>query len=227
MVNTRPIVSITFDDCPRSAVVQGATILERHKANGTFYICGSLAGTRWENGPQYQRSDLPRLLAAGHEVGCHTYSHLDCAHAESHRIEQELSANRDFLARAAPGVRSETFAYPYGSISLTAKRVAQAHFKACRGVEAGINVGRADLGLLRAVPIPSGDAVEATWIDPWLAQIREQCGWLILYTHDIVDTPTPYGCRPSLLNSTVSAIRSAGIDIMTVADAARAITSRP
>ena len=38
--NKRPLVSITFDDVPDTALVNGARVLERHGVRGTFYIAG-------------------------------------------------------------------------------------------------------------------------------------------------------------------------------------------
>jgi peptidoglycan/xylan/chitin deacetylase (PgdA/CDA1 family) len=225
MVNDQPIVSITFDDCPRSAVTTGAAILERHGARGTFYVCGSLAGRTWENGPQYLESDLKRLTAAGHEIGCHTFSHRDCTTLDRASFSNELDSNRAFLARHMPGNPSETFAYPYGSASITAKRVAQDQFLACRGVEEGLNVENADFALLKAVAIPhTGSA--AAWLTPWLEQAIAKRGWLILYSHDVASPASPFGCEPAMLEGTIAAIRAAGVRIMTVAAAAKIVAGQ-
>jgi peptidoglycan/xylan/chitin deacetylase (PgdA/CDA1 family) len=221
----RAIVSITFDDCPRSAVTTGAAILERHQAQGTFYVCGGLAGRMWENGSQFIESDLPRLIAAGHEVGCHTFSHNDCATLDRQSFTRELDKNREFLSRTLPHRSGETFAYPYGSASVTAKRIAQGRFLACRGVEQGLNAEHADFALLKAVAIPHIGS-DADWITPWLQQAIARRGWLVLYTHDVANSATAYGCSPAMLEATVAAVRAAGVSIMPVAAAARVVSGQ-
>jgi peptidoglycan/xylan/chitin deacetylase (PgdA/CDA1 family) len=222
MRNSRPIVTFTFDDCPRTAVTTGATILAERGARGTFYMAGGLEGQMWENGPQYHASDLRQLLKDGHEVGCHTFSHLNCAQASATDIALELSANRKFLEAAAPGCQPETFAYPYGSVSFAAKRAIQEHFSACRGVSSGINAGAADLGLLKAIAIPHGDE-PGDWIKPFIAEIQTNKGWLILYTHDVVANPTAFGCTPRTLAETIDTIKAAGIDVLTMREAAHCV----
>jgi peptidoglycan/xylan/chitin deacetylase (PgdA/CDA1 family) len=225
MVNDQPIVSITFDDCPRSAVTVGAPILERYGAQGTFYITGGLAGRLWENGPQYVEADLGRLTAAGHEVGCHTFTHADCTALDGRHFASELDANKRFLRQYLPNHPVETFAYPYGSATVSAKRVAQDRFLACRGVEQGLNADYVDVALLKAVAIPHRGS-DANWITPWLQQAIARRGWLVLFTHDVADNPTPFGCEPAMLDAILTAIRNAGVPIMTVAAAAKAIAGK-
>jgi peptidoglycan/xylan/chitin deacetylase (PgdA/CDA1 family) len=219
MANAAPLVTFTFDDCPQTAVREGASALERHGLKGSFYLAGGLAGRDWENGPQFHASDVQRLLARGHEVGCHTFSHLDCATATAAQIAEDLASNRDFLLRAAPDLVLETFAYPYGSVGLATKIAIQGKYLACRGVEAGLNAGTADFGLLKAVSLPHDDS-GGDWIEPWLARAKRENGWLVLYTHDVSPLPTPFGATPRTLNETIAAVQAAGIEVLTLRDAA-------
>lgn len=222
MANPAPVVSITFDDCPRSAVTVGAAILEAHGARGTFFVSGGLASRQWDNSAQFEPDDIARLAAAGHEIGCHTFSHPDCADIDRERLERELRLNRDWLAGVAPGLPLQSFAYPYGSVGLTAKAVAQSRFSVCRGIEPGVNHGSADLGLLKAVAIPP-TATNGDWIKPWLAEAAATRGWLVLFTHDVSGTPSPFGCSPQALAETLAVIRRAGIAIQPVAEAVRTV----
>src|ERR1700761_4440439 len=75
MTNQRAIVSFTFDDFPRSAVSNGARILESYGARGTFYAAGSYCGKTIDGIVQYSKEDLLRLVRDGHEIGCHTFHH--------------------------------------------------------------------------------------------------------------------------------------------------------
>ena len=44
-------------------------------------------------------------------------------------------------------------------------------------------------------------------------------GWLIFYTHDVADEPSPYGCSPSLLNEALEAASRRKIPVLNMAEA--------
>src|SRR5262249_47697128 len=72
-----PIISFTFDDCPRSAFQTGGEILIRHGVQGTFYIALGIMGTRTVVGEMFAPIDVERAISAGHELGSHTYDHCN------------------------------------------------------------------------------------------------------------------------------------------------------
>jgi peptidoglycan/xylan/chitin deacetylase (PgdA/CDA1 family) len=66
---TRPEVALTFDDGPGAGTARVLDILGRHGVFGTFFMTGAEA-----------RSDPALARAAGaigHEIGSHTFDHLD------------------------------------------------------------------------------------------------------------------------------------------------------
>src|ERR1700693_5858527 len=73
----RPLISFTFDDFPRSALLAGGSILNRYGLSGTYYVSLGLAGRETESGQIFVPDDLAILLEEGHELGCHTFSHCD------------------------------------------------------------------------------------------------------------------------------------------------------
>ena len=216
--NTAPVVSITFDDFPASASRTGADILEARGVRGSYYLCGDLAEREWENGPQFTPDDLQRLVQNGHEIGCHTYEHLDCTRTPGDTLRRSISRNQAYVRDVLGDTTLSTFAYPYGYYGTAAKLRLQNRFAACRGINPGVNTGRIDLGLLKAVAIPH-DAVGDAWIAPWLEQVRATNGWLILFTHDVRCNPGRFGCTPDLLSATIDAIQSAGIEILPLKNA--------
>jgi peptidoglycan/xylan/chitin deacetylase (PgdA/CDA1 family) len=216
--NTAPIVSITFDDIPASAARVGADILEARGVRGSFYICGGLDERPWENGPQFGKHDIKRLSERGHEIGCHTFEHLDCARASAATLMASLERNQAYVQSVLGDSVLSTFAYPYGSYGTAAKRRLQRRFAACRGVNPGINAGTIDLGLLKSVAIPNTGS-DARWIAPWLTRIRKNAGWLILVTHDVQSGPGEFGCAPAMLSATVDAILAEGIEILPLKNA--------
>src|SRR5260370_938233 len=72
------VVSFTFDDFPKSALATGGAILERYGARGTFYASLKLAGAETILGPMFDEEDIRAAHHAGHEIACHTFTHLDC-----------------------------------------------------------------------------------------------------------------------------------------------------
>jgi peptidoglycan/xylan/chitin deacetylase (PgdA/CDA1 family) len=116
----RPMVSFSFDDAPATAVVEGRAALEAHGLRGTYFVAAGLAGTTGPMGANAAAEALMDAAAAGHELACHTFSHLDCGRADRRTIEADVDRNATALGAwgAAPAT---TFAYPYGDVSLAAK----------------------------------------------------------------------------------------------------------
>lgn len=225
MHNARPMVSFTFDDVPASAATTGAAILEAQGVRGSYYVCGGLTGKDWENGRQATREDLVRLAGRGHEIGCHTFAHVSCGTASTSQLAGELEANRAFIKDTLGDYDMATFAYPYGHVGLQSKQLIQQRFAACRGVEAGVNAGRMDVGLLKAVEIPSRPRDER-WLAPWLEKTARHNGWLILFTHDVGPEPTPFGCTPAMFARVVAEVTAAGFEVLPVRQALDRATVR-
>ena len=208
----QPLLSISFDDFPVSAATLGADILESHGARGTFYAAAGLAESAGPSGRNFSPADLMRLAARGHEIGCHTFSHADCAQREAFDALQDLARNRDAFAAmgAAP---ARTLAYPYGETSLALKQALPPRFVCARGVTPGPNLGRADLAQLRAYAMfgKPFDAMRAA-----LKRAAKRNAWLIGFTHDIADAPSPWGTRASDLDALLAAARSLGFAILPV-----------
>jgi peptidoglycan/xylan/chitin deacetylase (PgdA/CDA1 family) len=220
MRNSQPMVSFTFDDVPETAYATGAAMLERHRARGTFYVSGALAGTVQPDWRLMSADDCRDLHQRGHEIGCHTHSHRAAQALDAAEMEAEIVRNRVFFRSIATDLGPENFAYPYGSVSLARKRQVQRHFASCRGVTGGINAGRVDLALLKAVPL-SDARTDRRAVEALIRATVARNGWLIFFTHDVTASPTPFGCTPGLLEHALAAAGSAGCATLTVRDALR------
>jgi peptidoglycan/xylan/chitin deacetylase (PgdA/CDA1 family) len=218
MVNSRPIASFSFDDFPKSAVTQGAAILEGRGVRGSFYLSARFQGLTEDGIAYYDRDDLARLSDYGHEIGCHTASHIHAPDLAAARLAQELEANAAFLRDVLGDVRMTTFAFPFGDIDLRTKLFMQDRFAACRVTSPGINRGVADLGALRAVSLYSG-STDAERVRALVREAASPRSWLIFYTHDVSDSPSPFGCTPELMQSAVDMVVDAGFDVLPVKNA--------
>lgn len=219
----RGLVSFTFDDFPASAYSTGGAILRRHGAQGTYYAAFGLIGRKSEGLAMMATADIAALLDDGHELGCHTFSHISCRGLSRSRLERELDDNLAAFASASGQAAWSSFSYPFGDITLTAKKLARERFATCRGRQAGLNHGSIDLAALRSDSLYSrSDPVERS-----LKQIEEAArrrGWLIFCSHDVSPAPSPYGCTPEHLEAAVKAAVAAGCDVVTVGEAYRRLS---
>ncbi len=156
--------------------------------------------------------------SAGHELGCHTFSHLDCGQAGPHDIEADVERNLASLKAWGAGAPT-TFAYPYGDVSRSAKRVLEPRFKLLRALHAGLIETGADLNQAPSVGIEGPCAEEQA--HRWLQRARTRKAWIILNTHDVADRPSPWGCTPQALDGLVKAAIEGGMEVVSVAEGAR------
>lgn len=99
------LVALTFDDGPDPVwTPKILDVLKAAKAPATFFIVGENALT--------QRALLERLIAEGHEVGSHTYTHPNLATATATETGLELNATQR-LFQAYTGRSLRLFRAPY------------------------------------------------------------------------------------------------------------------
>jgi len=149
MSNDRPMVTFTFDDAPATACTTGAQLLEKFGARGTFYIAGGGLGVASPGGQLANAEQIEVLAKLGHEIGCHTFSHASVGSIDQEALFTELECNRLFLQNVHSEIEVRNFAYPYGDLSHTAKRLLEQHFDSCRSLRPGVNFDTADLGALK------------------------------------------------------------------------------
>ena len=196
------VVSFTFDDFPRSAWTEGGPILERHGLRGTYYAAMGFAGGGNHLGPMFETGDLVAAHGNGHEIACHTLSHRDCMRAAPADIAAEIERNGAALT-ALLRTKPTNFAYPFGGVSQTAKNAAHGRFASCRGTGRGINHGTVDLADLRSTSLYSHD-FDRERLCQLIDDAQASSGWVIFYTHDVAEAPSPFGCTPADFQSIVA-----------------------
>jgi peptidoglycan/xylan/chitin deacetylase (PgdA/CDA1 family) len=211
-----PILSVTFDDFPVTAATEGARILESHNARGTFYAAGAMMDRPGPCGRNFTAADIARLVAAGHEIGCHSYAHDDAAQRDVFDSLQDLARNRAALmAMGAPSPR--THAYPYGETTAQLKDGLPPRFASARGILPGLNRGAADLAQLHAHPL-FGAGWQAR-MHHALKDAAHRNAWVICFTHDIADEPSPWGTSGAHLDELIDAALALGFAILPVSTA--------
>ena len=191
---TRPIVSFTFDDFPRSAITNGSNILETENWLASFYVAAGLMGVDNHHGEHFAADDIVNLASRGHEIAGHTFSHIDCDTLGYAQTLAEIKKNKAALSAIGYGEEIEHFAYPFGAANAKLKHGLQGKFKTMRGITPGVHIGKADLNALKSTPLYSGDKMEEAL--RMIQGLKSKPGWLILFAHDIQDAPSVWGCTP-------------------------------
>lgn len=219
-----PIVSFTFDDFPRSALLTAGVILEDHGAAGTYYLSLGLMNGTAPTGEIFHQEDLQRLISGGHELGCHTFSHCDSWNTPPREFEASVQENRTALARLLPGTPLPTLSYPISCPRPGTKRRLEKYFACCRGGGQTFNHGFVDANYLSAFFIEQSRAEPKRIYE----LIEESCranGWLIFATHDVNPHPTPYGCTPELFTRIVERCQEGGARVLPVSKVWQQLTS--
>ena len=118
-------------------------------------------------------------------------------------IAAEIDRNAVALAQALGAPAIANFAYPFGGVSLSAKSKLATRFVSCRGTGRGLNQGTVDLADLFSTSIYSGN-FDRERLCQLIDEARAGSGWLIFYTHDVADEPSPFGCTPAQFQSIVA-----------------------
>jgi peptidoglycan/xylan/chitin deacetylase (PgdA/CDA1 family) len=225
MRNTAPLVSFTFDDVPASAFTNGAAILEQHGLRGTFYIAGGTLGEVGKDWRVIDRDQVRALHDRGHEIGCHTFSHVGVDTLDAQMLDDECRRNREVLRDLCAGLDVTNFCYPFGRVSLPRKLQLDERFDSCRGIYEGINADIVDLALLRVVELYDRTLTRDK-LDRLLREARTRNGWLIFYTHDVAEPPSWIGASPRLLRETIEAVQAENIRCLPIREALAAIGYR-
>jgi|SRR5580704_1265858 peptidoglycan/xylan/chitin deacetylase (PgdA/CDA1 family) len=211
----QPLISFTFDDFPRSALFAGGAILNRFGLTGTYYASLGLLGRKTPTGQIFDAGDLVSLLERGHELGCHTFSHCDSWDTGTAAFEKSVVENRVALNRLVPGFEFKSFAYPISLPRPRTKGKVADYFLCCRAGGQGLNAGKADLNQLAAHFLEkSRHNIQA--VKDLIDHNRKVHGWLIFATHDISDSPTPFGCTPEFFEQVVQYAASSGARVLPV-----------
>jgi putative cell wall-binding protein/peptidoglycan/xylan/chitin deacetylase (PgdA/CDA1 family) len=188
------VVSITFDDSNANQM-QAAAILNANNLDATFYTLSGFIGQ-----PGYQtRADLDALAAAGHEIGSHTVTHPDMATLSAAEAKAQACQSRQTLT--SWGFQVTSFAYPFASMSPTAKQaVSDCGYNTARNLgDIETRFGCQGCGFAESLPAPADafelrapDMVDNTWT---LADLQNTVinaenstgGWVGLTFHHVCD----------------------------------------
>ncbi len=213
----RGTLSVTFDDFPKSAWRTGGAVLAECGVKATYYASGGFCGRTIDGIEYFDHRDLQEVREAGHRIGCHTFDHLRALRHSPHEYLTSIKRNKEFLSEHLPGEPVCTFAFAFGEETIEHRWRVSRHFAACRSIGHVLNGPLVDPSHLVGVGLERRQR-ERGDIMMLIEKATEVRGWLILYTHDVGDRPSAYGCTATELDSAIRAAKAAGMDILTVED---------
>jgi len=211
------IVSITFDDFPASAAHEAKQILSENGLLATYYLASGMLNTINDRMQICSDEDVRNIANAGHEIGCHTYSHMDCIKVNASKtsdLEKDLIKNYNHISKLA-GIPPVSFSYPFGGISFASRQLISKRFEYARGIYSGINTGKTDIMNLKANSIYS-TTYDTTKISTLLAETKKCKGWCIFYTHDVTNNASDFGCSPEQFRAFIKLIIESKIQVLPV-----------
>lgn len=214
-----PIVSFSFDDAPKSAFGLGREILGGYGAKPTYYVSLGLLDADTEVGRIGDRNDLEEALAAGCELGCHTFDHLDAWETPLEDYLASVDKNERALKDLIPAATFKSFAYPKSGPTWAAKAALAKKFDCCRAGGQEPNLREFDAGVAKSAFLDRRTGADAPFANRLVDETVENNGWLIFATHDISASPSPYGCTPELLESVVKYAHAKGALFLPVGEA--------
>ena len=216
------IVTFGFDDCPASAIETALPMLEAEGWRATIYVACGLCKTVNHLGRHMSLSDIVDVHKRDHEIADHTFSHISTKDAGVRDYMIDIEKNQKALKQLGLPP-SRHFAFPYGDLTPAHKRALRRRFKTLRGVVFSDRASQ-DANLLEAVRVYSGADIEAAIQKIEAARHTPQ--WVNLFTHDVRENPSKYGCTPGEFQQIVMAVRKSGLRVMTVDEAYRTIAKR-
>ena len=92
-------------------------------------------------------------------------------------------------------------------------------FLAGRALHHGLVTTGTDLNQAPGVGIEGQDGYRVA--RAWMDRAAAVNGWVVLYTHDVRETPSDWGCTPLVLERLVTRALESGFDIVTFDEGAR------
>lgn len=210
----KAIVSFTFDDFTASAATVGGKLLQNANMNGTYYLCGNYISKELDHTEIASKQMIKDLMSAGHEIGCHTYNHIDCQSSDRKTLFKDLQQNQHLIEKVT-GQKPVNFAYPYGNMDLTSKYRVMSNYRTARGIDSGLNYGWIDLANLKANAIYSS-SYSTNQMTNLISEAVQKKAWLIFYSHDVCKEPNKFGCTPEQLNEIIDMVEKSGSIVLPI-----------
>ena len=111
---TKPMLALTFDDGPSEQTDRILNVLMQYDARATFFVIGNKLET--------YADVLKRAAAAGNEIACHTWSHVNLNTVSASRVRSQITRTNEKI-KEITGVEVKCMRPPYGNQNKTVRNV--------------------------------------------------------------------------------------------------------
>lgn len=187
----RAAVSVTFDDGYPSQVEVAAPLLEARGFRGTFYLIVDKLFQRgkYRDLPSAGLEQWQAAARRGHEIGSHSWSHVDLDSLDAGQLQEELGAAQEALEALFPSALVTSLAYPFSRAGPAVRRRAGDFYLTGRLGPAAIgspvynDPGTGDLLALNAFFLCTGQ-IPDFW-NQTVDQALAGNGWLVEGLHPV------------------------------------------
>lgn len=117
-------IALSFDDGYKNNHDYALPLMKKYNAKGTFHVINNRIGV---SEMYMNEAEINNMLAAGMEIGSHTFSHNPLGDIDKIYYDWETGVSKYDLEKRFPGLIVETMAYPNGSYNAEIKAKLQ-HF---------------------------------------------------------------------------------------------------
>ena len=207
MPTTAGTIFLTFDDGPNEPYTSEILdILKEENVPATFFVIGTQV--------LRHQDVLRRMIAEGHQIGNHTFSHPDLTRASDELVSLELNST-ERLVQSITGASTRLFRPPYSNDSFDGANAAEGHV-----VDLASNLGYVTLGADINPEDWKGKSAEAI-LDIVISRAIPGKG----YTIELHDGGGNRAPAVSALRPLINALRAKGFRFVSATEASPALRS--
>jgi len=216
ILTDRPVISFSFDDCPQSVILNALPPMEKRGWRSTIYAAMGLCETTNHLGLHMSEAEIKAVYQSGHEIGNHTFSHLDANAVSTEAFLKDIGQTTEkFTALGLPKARS--FAYPYGEVTTAIKKTLSSQYELLRGIDDIGTRTQIDLNQAASQRLYSGESFKKCL--NLISSLEQTPRWVTFFTHDVRENPSQFGCTPAEFEQVLDAAQAVNAQVLPIAEA--------
>ena len=219
-----PLITVTFDDGWQSIYESALPLLQKHGIRTTQYV---LTGTA-DNAEYVSWDQIAQMQKAGHEIGCHTVSHVDLTTLDDATLEGELKFCKDELTKRFGPITS--FASPYGASNPRTVNAIKRYFDTHRNTNGDPSNGVTDVDVnvpenfdrFNIIGFTVRHETKVSELQKLVEYAKTRNAWVVLTYHQADEGGSQFNVNPPNLDKQFAYLSKTNVRIVTMSEALRA-----